>query len=701
MTKAWIVAIEKYSVNDPASDHPPELPGVCEWAVQLAGLLVNRADIHLNLSPLDRNADAYRKRLDAIGIAKYHGATLAEIDAAIPRLKGSVDDTLLIYWMGHGVGNTGDRYLLFADSHGEDLKGLSVNGLVGHLRSPQFPGLQMGFIDACAEPFMRPTALQLKPGDAPARQFFYFAASVNEQASASLEGPGFSSVVLEQLKSAGVPADPKPFFKSLETTFDELRRRGVLYSRPFDLEFTFESGDQWTRTGQPGQAYVSGEARRAGLSFTQFDHLLREMRECPWINRAPREAAEALGVRIYDAPAEEQAAAVLSIAVSNNGVQRLIEASKAHDPGHRANENLSAAWQRIAIVREFLEPCLQLGLPLSDWKTAAARVREVDVGLEELGKTPNLEELQLSVLNQTNVQRGRASFIRLLEAAGRMAYRHNAAAADSLVARIKAHPELGRLYDEAAGSLVNGEDPVYLSLRLAFSQTSKTWSVAEALARSSSGKLPNIGGIPQADAARQIHELAQRFRLAYQRPLVIELLLPTTLLCYGRELLQIPDKDLGDTCVECDNAVVVRWYERMANPNDSRYYPGTWKQASNRVRPHVEGAAKLICRWATVNAAAPAPGPECHVVGLEYPGPHDADEGNRQAFFSALKSGAPFMCWPRRSVQASPASETDGLFDCALRRLPHQLQEKKRGGALLDLILLMDDYGDNPYSKPS
>ncbi len=701
MTKAWIVAIEKYAVNDPGSEHPPDLPGVCEWAVQLAEYLAAcpATEIQLNLSPLEQSADGYRERLSAIGLA-HHGATLAAIDAAIPRLKGNVDDTLLIYWMGHGVGSMGDRYLLFADSHGDDLKGLSVNGLLGHLRSRQFPGLQMGFIDACAEPFMRPSALQLNPGDAPARQFFYFAASVNEQASASREGAGFSSVILDHVKSAGVPSDPKPFFKDLEQTFDNLRRRGDLYSRPFELEFTFESGDQWTRTGQQGCAYLSGEARRAGLSFTQFEHLLREMRECPWINRAPREAAEALGEKIYDGPAEEQAAAVLSIAVSKDRAQALLEASKAHDPGHRSNENLAAAWQRVALVREFLEPCLELRLPSSDWKTAAARVQEVDF-IENPGKTANLEELQLSVLNQTSVVRGRASFIRLLESAARIARRQNAAAADALVRRIKAHSDLGPLYDEAAGALASADDPVYLSLRLALNPNSNEYGVAEALARSTAGKLPNCGEIPHGGAASQIHELAQRFRLAYQRPLVIELLLPTKMLCYGREMLQIKDDELGDTFVESENAVVARWYERMANPEDKRYNPGNWKQASNTVRPHAEGVARLICRWTAPNAAAPAPGAACHVIGLEFPGPNEAGESNRQAFFSALKTGAPYMCWPRRSVEASPAAESHGLFDCPLHRLPHQLQEKKRGGALLDLILLMDDYGDNPYSKAS
>ena len=271
MVKAWIVAIEKY--GQATGQNPPGDPldieaAVGTWALDLAEFLVEKANVPkgnvtLNLSLAPRND--YSERLRKLGI-EWKGATQAELqNSAFGRLQGSKDDTLLIYWVGHGIRDERARYLLCADSRSPgNLVALTADSLLRHLRDEGFPGTQMGFFEACAQKHPSPHTFEFSSDDRGSqRQFFYFAASANEFAPADLDRPGFSSEVLKHLKAHGqVPQNPPAFFQELNQAFEDLHACGLLQSRPFDLQYTRGSGDQWSRPGyrQAARLPVSPES---------------------------------------------------------------------------------------------------------------------------------------------------------------------------------------------------------------------------------------------------------------------------------------------------------------------------------------------------------------------------------------------------------------------------------------------------------
>jgi hypothetical protein len=705
--KAWIVAIEQYSVGGEAAGEPPDLPGIAEWAVQLAEFLVKTArvkprDVVMNLSAMAPSD--YCARLEDLGVEPA-GATLPEIIASVKKLKtANTKASLIVYWGGHGTGTPGERYLLTADSSGEDLQGLALKNLLTHLRSTGFPLTQMGFIDACAEPFPAPNAYAFgegKPGVA--RQFYFFSASTNEVASGRLEGSGFSSEVVVQLQALGkIPPDPRKFFARLETAFAALVRQKALDSQPFDFEYTNGSGDIWSRPEYQGPSFLTAEAQASGLTTAQFEFLFREMQDCPWLRTRPNEVAVELGIGGYGASPEEQAAALLAGVVRLDLMRQMLEKSRQHDaPGHRGIVNLQQAWNRLQLQREFFEASRKLRLSFQEWGAALQQLAAKGL-VDPPAKSPaNLEELQLALLNQSNDRRSHIAFIRLLESAGRMAGEKNYHSYAGLVDQLKAHPDLGPLYTEALQDLPDPNEPLYLAIGVDVDPNTGKAKVLKARTRTMDGNALGWLKVPDGTVAQQIFELIDRVKREQRRTLIVELILPGSLLCFKREFLKASYQSGRSFWIEKENAIVVRWQERLASllKPHPQYKVGDWLLAAKNVRPHVNGPGMLICRWTGPGAALPALGKDCHVIGLNFPGPNEDDPAlNQEAFYDALTAGAPYMCWPRRKPEESLETLTAGLFDAGLRDLPDLLTKKKGSGALADLILLMDDPENDPYS---
>ena len=145
-TAAWIVAIERYDGTELNVK-----TRVGAWALELADLLLKRGVTRIVLSSSLNDDPSYTARLTALeaaGVART-GASQADLQNAIETLHGT--GALLIYWVGHGI-MAPERQLLCADSRkASQLRVLSADSLLTHLGPPEFPRLQIGFFECCAQ----------------------------------------------------------------------------------------------------------------------------------------------------------------------------------------------------------------------------------------------------------------------------------------------------------------------------------------------------------------------------------------------------------------------------------------------------------------------------------------------------------------------------------------------------------------------
>jgi hypothetical protein len=240
--KAWIVAVEQYA--DGLDIQAP----IGAWALELAALVRRRnPDAHIVLSHSLRERPIYKERLAVLkdGGVEFTGATQAELQNAVDRLHGK--GTLLVYWVGHGIMDASHRYLLCADSRGTTgLRVLDTDSLLRHFRSPEFPEIQIGFFDCCAQLWRHNSNTLTFGGDGetPRQQFFYFAASAAEVAAADTTRDGFTNAVIRTIEqTSDWPSQPSTLF----ATLNEQLLAIPLHTRPFERQWTSGSGDQWSR----------------------------------------------------------------------------------------------------------------------------------------------------------------------------------------------------------------------------------------------------------------------------------------------------------------------------------------------------------------------------------------------------------------------------------------------------------------------
>ena len=657
---AWLIAIEKYEGAELNVKAP-----VGAWALDLAEILLKRGVTSIVLSSSFNENATYAPRLAALqsaGVVRT-GATQAEVQNALEKLRGK--GALLIYWVGHGI-MAPERQLLCADSRkASQLRVLSEDSLLKHLRSPEFPRLQIGFFECCAQIVAGSPAILDLGGDGKTdtRQFFFHAASATESATADSTRVGFSSTAIAALRdSAEFPPESPSFFAGLIATMRAL----PLATRPFLLEWTDESGDKWSRYGQTHLDDISQEARVAHLLPSQFERLWREARK-------------------GDANALDLAGAVLD--------DKLKAFTAGLDKG--VAHLLTDAADQLALQREFEKPCLSLRLSWKDWLNVYDRL-VIDNFIEKPEGIVDLQGLLLAALDRSNVENGRNIFVTLLELASRRVARQNPAAAAELTAALSQHASLGPVYTGVLAELPKQDSHIYLLLGL-------VWDPNAKLALLENARLfrgPDTGFEPRAlptsgTLAERINDVIQNVKEAFDGDLVIELLVPNELLSTPRELLEVNYPGLPiRSWLEASHSISLRWHNRMKGSYDR----GTWMQIARAARAHAENAQSLFCSWPPERTAVAG----WHVAGLSIPGPCPSEPSrNGQAFFTELLKGFPYMCWPRNTVQDADAfrSAASELFGgSTLNRAPLSLRERRQDHALLaDLILFIDDPDRNPY----
>lgn len=161
---ALVVGIEDYA----RSETVPNLNGPTRDALQFCSWLLRRAvpteNIHLFLSPLEKNVDEVELELNALSSnLNYKRAARFNLNQSIMQLKqkeGS-NSALYIFWSGHGfITKLGDttRRLFYSDTTLENRWNLDLDSLLQTLQTAErgsgFPH-QYFFIDACANPIYR------------------------------------------------------------------------------------------------------------------------------------------------------------------------------------------------------------------------------------------------------------------------------------------------------------------------------------------------------------------------------------------------------------------------------------------------------------------------------------------------------------------------------------------------------------------
>ncbi len=675
-TVAWIVAIEYYGVKGAAEGGLASPGPVGKLALELAEAITERdSQTRILLSHSLPETETYRLQLARLPASILQtDATQQDIQNALNLLHG--EGTLLIYWIGHGVMSSNRRLLLCADSVDiANLRTIDVDSLLTRLRGSEFPRTQMGFFDACAQLVPSSNALSLGGRtEVPTRQYFYFSASAAQVAAADTGPSGFSGTVIKLLTDPDreFPPNPSPLFADLERRFDDLQ----LSTRAFPLQRTNGSGEIWDSI--EGEHTWDHFARAARCSLCEFDHL--RISAGGYIDDETLSTA----LRFYDLDAM---------------LERLDEPGNDVPLVHR--HLVKDAWERLQLARALELLCVGIGLSWSEWQELCQQV----VALDNLktSSADSVASLMLNLLDQGNPDRGLDSCIRVLSLARRRANRKAPGLVGNFETEARALPQLAGRWDAAVMTLPRPDGPVFLLLGLHRDSQSGTLSIAESWLYhdneiDSAWKVsPVVGSLVE-----QINEFIQMAKIRYDRPLTVELLAPSALLCSPRELFELVDSELGtNTWLEAENTVVLRWYDRMKG--NLRFMPGNWMHQAQSRLSYLGGNPNIDIEWIDEPVTA-------HIVGLPFPGPSTSEpKRNKEPFFKALLKGDPWMCWPRVEPGDSIAfksrvREFIQLHGVSEGRQPLAIAEALRlarshgeNSDLCSLWLLIDDPKRNPF----
>jgi hypothetical protein len=669
---AWAIAIEKYDGDKLNISQP-----VGNWAAQFIQS-ANRHGVERIVFSASLKQGTGLASLPA-GIAAEKAmcteATQAGIKGALQYLEGF--DVLLLYWVGHGI-MAPARQLLCSDSKDmSNLASIVTDSLLKRLRGKTFPKLQIGFFECCAQTIAANVAFLNLGGDDSGKpdQFFYYAASQGEIASASTSKEGFSATVLKLLDSVqSWPPEPRPLFASIQSQLEKLGHG----TRPFQLERTDGSGDVWSTlfAGDRENGELRGLAKSAGYTLPQFLRLWTHAQHC-------------------SISAEE-----LATAISKKNEQSLLEKLRTKKPHSPHPGLLGDAFEQVGYESRFEPLCMELRLPWSEWTGLFRRVAS-DEMLNPNETWDDLASLLLGVLDQVRPEKGLRDFAKLLELAARRTTLPRARAE----LRAALNENLLDSYQAALTRL--GPDSVwlYLQLDVALSAETQKPKLIQAWLYPGVDKCSQQLLLYGGDClAEEINRIVQRVLAEYpESRLAIELFLPTELLSISKEMLLVNDQDLGlSTWIEEECPVVVRWKNRMQDRDNK--YRGTWIARSRETIDRASAAQEFVCSWVP---AVGQPG-DFHVLALAFPGPSLIDpERNRTEFYKELVKGEPYMCWPRtdfvdEATRQAFRSAADHFFRRgAMPNLLRYLPEDRCHAGLENAVLLVDIPERNPYPGES
>jgi hypothetical protein len=658
----WAVAVEKYDGSDLTLKQPVGL-----WALEFAETLLEKGAPRVILTTSLRFENEYAQRIEKLeqtGLVQRTGADQADIQNALQLVRGG--DALMIYWVGHGI-MAPHRQMLCADSAGATAtRSITVESLLKRLRSAEYAPLQIGFLECCAQVVTTtPASLDLGGDGATARdQYFYYAASAAQIASASTARPGFSSTILQNLAGLQtIPPQPAEFFSVLRAAFDKLS--GQL--RPFQMERTDGSGDVWSSGYSSAFKQIDEAAELAQLTRSEFQRVWRHAL------KSGRSAVE------------------FAAAFSNGAVAAFVQDFRIAQPNSAEPEFLERALQQLKIERTYAPLCLNLKLLWREWLAFYNRIaREQMLNTSQVAE--DLPGLLLNVLNQVTAEKRLRDFANLIELAAR---RSQDLAAGQIRQTIRHDPDLGQAYAALTNAMAQQDDRLYLLLDVEWEPNTRAAALKKAWIHPGLDGLYDEREIAAGSLVEQINATVQDVLEEYpERSLTIELLSPNELFSVPMDFLRFVDPDLEIAMwLEAAYPITVRWKTRLQD----KKYRGTWKQRALQVIPRAQAANSLVCLWRPPTVTDIG----YHVQALAFPGPSPTQPArNKAMFFGELVKGEPLMCWPRNDVADADAFRvaSDQFFSRqSLQQLPEALREGRNDPLLRELVVLIDLPDRNPY----
>jgi hypothetical protein len=691
---AWIVAVEC---------HRPPAPGrrsmldfkapVSQRALDWAEWLRDQADVQLLMNVSAVGGSEQARRLDALrpqllNAAMAHQAGTAALRDALRRIaRNPPADLLLLLWMGHGVMNNRQRFLLHEDAEDADnLHSWELDSLLQRLRSASAPALQIGVFDTCAQVVSeRPGNEQLGGGGKAAvrGQHFYFAASAAAIASLNPFEPTLASLALRSLQALDWPPQPAALDALLQ------HKMAALPSRPVRFEWTQGSGDQWSTREAAGDvnAEIARQARRCELSEPLFRHLWHEVSA------------------LLAQPGE------LAKAVRNGKVAALVRKLALTHPDAAEPDLLLDAWQRVQQVMQWAAPAAALGLSLPHWTALAQQLADRDA--RRAPEFSELRELLLWALDMgrnagRDSARAHAALLRLLWLAQQQVQGSTPAAL--LLLALQADTMLGPLLPDLQAGAALPQGPVLLFVELELPANSKEPVVRRHWLLRHDIIEPGAEMALQGPMGEQLNTLVNEVQRGETRPLRVELLAPFLLLCGQREWLSY-SIDLGLLTgvvaaagealerVALDSLwpIYWRWKDRLQG-KELKLMPALWQQRATQVQQRALASAQLQCGFDDEQ-----PGDEPHVRGLIYQPPSPAQmQRNIRKFYDAMIKGDPYMLWPAAEgadLPAFKAAVRQWLTGQRLPQLPEASRQARELGQLPELVLFVDEPERNPYAQ--
>jgi hypothetical protein len=675
-TFAVVIGIEHYEDDRLLADLDGPARDAASYVEWLRKSGVPADHISAFVSPLATNQEEIQYRFGACGV-RYMSATHDAIHRVflktLPALRG---DTLVVLWGGHGMlADANDRRLFYGDASAGDPRNLSFDSLQRLLVSETYAGFpsQLILIDSCAN-YLEDVLSALEapadvlpadPGIANVTQSMLFAAAAGEQALNTQRAGAFSSAVLELLR-----VQPT-FLGDLSAVRERLREHFASLQDVHSQTpafYTWQTGptDRSTEGIIPG-AVRGRAARRRALAAGDVTALAQRLAVLPSLARAEARSALAASLpldlsSLVIAPAGEAADAerfatnLLVVVLARDAADALFDVLEHRDgtvkvaPLRTAARGLIAANEARNVVENTTVPTAVLRrhylLSANDFATAPLE-GGLERWIEALAEMP-----------------ARAGVTPLSKFVFRLQRENPSPALQAWFEKhVPTGPQRADVERSVHTAAYASRPYLAIMLRTHDLKPGEKPEIEGWLWRGDDVDIAKWKGVcaPQQSAIEQtVLDLVKWAKDVSGLGLDIEFLLPRGQLGLAPEHWRVPSDDevTPDSTLGVDHTVVVRWRERVMNPQHWE----TWRRRHAAILQRVAASVPDVwwvetgaydffsLRHALMNQPAGGDVLSMSSVPLAL---READ-----LLGAALTGGAPFVCFPHRTPPECSALRT-------------------------------------------
>lgn len=699
-----LIAIERYA----GTPEWNRLTGPVSDALALAAWLITKgvdpASIHVRMSARDEataTAD-----FTNLGVTDLGQATRAAIRSLfVLELPKWPAGELIVFWSGHGWFAENSLCLSSSEGRNEDMNLIDIDSLLQLLRSDtvkQFKSQNL-FFDACAKFKPGKSAADDYPAGNPLKEIdqnSYYAASPGQ---AAIEAAGKGLFNHDFWQRLHFPFQPRQIRGELEDIYDAAVQSGVAMQRPFTVGHSLASAKPTWRGTRPRADFLTGFARRSGLTPKLLERLAITSARCP--SFASVESRDALAqslaqaaARPFNRPDDIKSPPALDFQMlwafareQNLGPQLLNEMDEKEMASNEmadVQDYLDAA----ARIAELLEIVATLGIPSRIWR---AWVDEYSTS-SEWSSQYDLEDLLEPFFLNARTARKRRLLLELLARAWR---RRNSS---DLLAWLRARPDWQEAF---LTTQVPPRQIVHLDA--GFDPEKGVWIDAVKLWRPRTRSYRNVDLAALGLDAARVPSIAQQFDGLDQELTAKGLIAPEITEIIYELALPAPALNLVASH-QPRHAVAFRWLDRLRTREKSMG-AGDWVRFGEAInlrrndpewKPRGTWLPAAKCSREAVLAQLQTQGADAReLIGLACT--IGATPENLAQLLDILRSGAPFACWHIVDPPAWDPLEPEVqklLDDDGLDSLPLALRGARRShNELAPMVLFFDDPLRDPY----